>query len=151
MWGHSRYTNKLFVLQKRAVRILAKTSLDPTTADIFYKDTCKTLFRHFKILTLPCVYILNVIMYVIRDGMSTKNADIHQHNTRGKTRYVLKIHRTNFVANGPQYAGNKFFNVLPNYIRCISDIQIFKCKLKDFLVHKCYYTIDEFLNDCMYS
>ena len=38
------------------------------------------------------------------------------------------------------------YNKLPNAIKELN-ITMFKSKLKKMLIHKCYYTVTEFLND----
>jgi hypothetical protein len=51
----SRNYERVFILQKRPIRILANVS---RTA------SCKPLFRALKIMTLPCMYICDIVMYV---------------------------------------------------------------------------------------
>ena len=65
LWGHTSFTSKLLTLQKKAVRYLAGVSYDPTTPGVFYKDSCRPLFKEFSILPLVCIYIHNIILHVV--------------------------------------------------------------------------------------
>jgi hypothetical protein len=72
LWGNSKETKRLFILQKRALRYMARASTDPT-AEFYYKDSCKPLFKRFKIMTIPSLYIYNTIMYKIDDLLNENN------------------------------------------------------------------------------
>lgn len=49
LWGNSCYADKIFRLQKRAVRIVA---------GLGFRDHCKPAFKNLKIMPLPSLYIL---------------------------------------------------------------------------------------------
>jgi hypothetical protein len=71
-WGISKNYKRGFILQKRAIRILAKVSR--TTS-------CKTLFRAFKVMTLPCMYIYEILLQFRMSLNNYKtNALIHLHD-----------------------------------------------------------------------
>ena len=143
LWGNSQYATRLFILQKRAIRILARASTNPC-ADVYCKDSCSDLFKKFNILTLPSLYIFMSIMYVIDNKhMLTVNKDIHEHFTRGKDNIHIKKHNLKMSDKCPGYAGSIFYNNLPNYIKKESDVR-FKSTLKAYLIDKCYYNVQDF-------
>jgi hypothetical protein len=59
LWGNSVNADQLFIAQKRAIRIIKKAS---------YHAPCKNWFRELGILTLPSIYILEVLKFVKRNG-----------------------------------------------------------------------------------
>jgi hypothetical protein len=55
-WGNSHNLHEVFLLQKRMVRIML---------GLGYISSCRTWFRKYNILTVPCLYILSLAMFVI--------------------------------------------------------------------------------------
>ena len=144
LWGSSPHASRLFILQKKALRILAKASFNPC-AEVFYKDSCRLLFKKFKILTLPSLYIYMTIMYVVNNkNKLLLNSEVHSHNTRSLKDIHIKKHSLKMSDRCPIYAGSLFYNKLPNYIK-VDNILHFKVALKEFLIDKCIYNINEFL------
>ena len=45
----------------------------------------------------------------------------------------------------PKVCGVRFFNLLPIEIKNISNFKSFKIFLKQYLVNKCFYSVNEFL------
>src|SRR5436190_8846848 len=60
VWGGTTSTNfdRIFQIQKRAVRIIHSKP---------FREHCKPLFIASQILTLPCIYILEVSKYFIKN------------------------------------------------------------------------------------
>jgi hypothetical protein len=143
LWGSASKCKRLFTLQKRALRFMAKASVDPC-AVTWIKDSCRPLFRRFKILTLTCLYIFNVILYM-RNENSSCTAWTNAYETRQKNQ--LKLQKPNLLIykTGPTYGGCIFYNVLPLELRDKNGYD-FKRGLKNYLIEHCFYTIDEFLN-----
>ncbi|XP_047004828.1 uncharacterized protein LOC124623080 [Schistocerca americana] len=76
LWGgYSQYNIKrVFVLQKRVIRTMAKVR--PRTS-------CKNLFIKFNIMTIYAVYMFQSILLVKKDKRVTnRNMEIHDYNTR---------------------------------------------------------------------
>lgn len=146
LWGGSPHVKSLFILQKRTIRFMARANSNPCSS-VYIKDSCKPLFIRFSILNLPCIYIHALIMYTVQNRNLTQSNDmIHGHNTRGKE----DIRVANCKRITPLRLGCKLFNVLPNNFKKM-DKNTLSCKLKEFLLKKCFYSIDEFLDDLMYS
>jgi hypothetical protein len=76
LWGNFRNLKKVFKLQKRAIRLIANIS---STA------SCMPYFKNFKIMTLPCFYIYEIILYTKMSLSNFKtNSMFHSYNTRNK-------------------------------------------------------------------
>lgn len=137
LWGNSPARQKVFVMQKKAVRIVAQAK---------YRDSCKPLFKKLKILTMPCVYIFEVILFVHNNlHLFNTNSSVHSVNTRNKNKLCITQCNLALRQRGLGYMGVKLYNHLPENLKTIRDIKQFKCKFKDLLINKCYYSVEEYL------
>lgn len=138
LWGQSTLAKKVFTSQKRIVRRIAGVN------DM---HSCRPLFMEYKILPLVCVYIFEICTYIFsRKKEFLLNRDIHNINTRNRNQIHRPFARCRTTTYAPNYIGPVLFNKLPLELKNSSDIGIFKKKLKGFLLGKCYYTLDEFLD-----
>jgi Reverse transcriptase (RNA-dependent DNA polymerase)/Endonuclease-reverse transcriptase len=148
LWGNSTYANRLFILQKRAVRYLARSSRNPC-AVTFYKDSCKPLFIHFKIMTLPCLYIFQTILFFVNNCTIERivtNSSVHNYETRTKDDFRTKEHNLNLLKKDPFFAGAKLINALPKHIKEKKGLQFYS-NLKNFLLLKAFYSVTDFCKD----
>ena len=73
-WGHTTNTIRVFRLQKRILRIMTGCGR---------RDSCRKLFVELKILTLPSLYIYQLIMFVNKNNeLYVTNDAIHNYSTR---------------------------------------------------------------------
>lgn len=141
LWGNSTDSQTIFILQKKLIRII--TNIEQT-------DSCKPHFQKHKILTLPCLYILELCKFVKThqdyytscEETQKRYTFRHNKNKVNKPQSRIKMHSTS-----PLIMSIRIYNKLPNEIREISKIHIFINKLKRFLESKAYYTVNEFLDD----
>lgn len=141
LWGNSTDSQTIFILQKKLIRIIA---------NIEQTDSCKPHFQKLNILTLPCLYILELCKFVRKhQNYYTSCQDTqkrynfrHNKNKLNKPQSRIKMHSTS-----PLIMSIQIYNKLPNEIRQETKISIFINKLKRFLVLKAYYTVKEFLDD----
>jgi hypothetical protein len=137
-WGISKNYKKVSSLQKRAMKILATVSR--TTS-------CKPLFRTLKIMTLPCIYIYEILLQFRMSLNNYKtNSMIHLHDTRQKSNFFITGHNTNFFEKSITYSGIHIYNRLAKEIKNTETLTKFKKKLIDFLIEECFYSVEEFLN-----
>ena len=124
---------------------MAKASYNPCS-EIYYKDSCRPLFRNFKILTVPCLYIFSCIVFLKENDCHLEtNSSIHTHDTRNKDALRNVKHKLNIFSKGPLYMGCKLYNNLPEALKSISSRpDVFKDKLKLFLIENSFYTIEEY-------
>jgi len=137
VWGSANQAKKIFILQKRAVRLIAKV---PQITH------CKEFFIRFKIMTLYSSYIYQLALMVKRDfDTFMENQISHDYNTRSRNLIKPVQHRLNIFHLSPQYMAPKIYNSLPLTIKNINSITKFKKTLKNFLLDKAYYSVEEYL------
>ncbi|KAI5637527.1 reverse transcriptase (RNA-dependent DNA polymerase) domain-containing protein [Phthorimaea operculella] len=106
MWGNSTNVSTLFTQQKKLIRILV--NIKPT-------DSCRPHFNRLKILTIPCIYILEVCKFVkthptffkTREDIPTK------YSLRHKNRLMIPTSNLTSHSNSPFVMSIKIFNKLP--------------------------------------
>jgi hypothetical protein len=133
VWGHSTHLRKVFNQQRRCIRVLG---------GLGYRDDCRDIFKTFKILTVPCIYILQCVLYMYKnkDNYCSLN---HSHLTRHHN-LLLSIHsRLHKTQNSTRYYCVKFYNALPLYLKNM-DFKPFKLHLKQLLTENAFYSFEEF-------
>ncbi|KAI5638849.1 hypothetical protein NE865_08551 [Phthorimaea operculella] len=140
LWGLSVDRDRPFILQKKAIRKIARLPDD---------DPAKQHFIDLKILTVPCLYILEVGTYVRRNinefpkrswfgKRACKWRDVPL-DTKPK-----RLQKTNKSLLG---MGPRIYNKIPVDVRnCLTESG-FTRKFKSWLSQKAYYSVDQFLDD----
>ena len=135
-WGHSSDMQRVFVLQKRALRTICRKNP---------RESCRPLFEQLKILTVPCVYILECNMFVKKySELFDKNEEVHSHDTRSKSDLRVLRHSSSLFSKSPQYRLRMLYNKLPQEIKIVKDIYEFKSQVSSLLLKSNYYTVNEF-------
>ncbi|KAG8262511.1 hypothetical protein J6590_052155 [Homalodisca vitripennis] len=124
------------IFQKKAVRIISK--LNPRKS---YTDA----FREFGLLTLPCLYIVEVALYCRLKCELVRGRDVHQYDTRGRDNFGVEQHRTAAFEHLPSQVGVGLINRLPEDIKQLNETKKFETRLKHFLMSKVFYSIDELM------
>lgn len=140
LWGSTSRTNflRVFYLQKRAIRIMARLNR---------RSSCRNYFKSLKILTLTSIYIYEVlIFYKFRGNKIETGADIHNYKTRHRHQHRQIQHRLQLAASLPQNVGPKLFNVLPENIKLEHNQVKFENELKNYLLERACYSLDEFFD-----
>ena len=135
-WGScsNQQFQKLFVLQKRAVRFMCGTSS---------RETCRPLFVEQRLLTLTCLYVLETASLVHKRFFEQIQA-VKPNNTRSSHRVPLPIPFSALIKKSLIYNSKAIFNHLPLSIRSIEVNKIFRKKLKKLLLVHPFYTINEY-------
>jgi hypothetical protein len=138
-WGNSYYSNTIFRLQKRTIRIIV---------GITDRDSCREHFKKLKILPLKSQYILSLSLFVINNKNYFKvNSEIHNINTRTKSKLHQPLSHLSTYQKGTYYFGIKVFNSLPAQIKDLShNTKQFGSALISFLYFHSFYTLDEYFN-----
>ena len=69
-WGGSSYANKVFILQKKIIRIITNTKP---------RDSCREVFKNMEIMTLYSQYIYSIILYTVNNNhLFNTNNEIHK-------------------------------------------------------------------------
>lgn len=134
LWGHSSSLNlnRIFRLQKRAVRTILK--LKPTVS-------CLDHFKKLNILTVPSIYMFETIVYVKEQNLV--RAHQHSYNTRNRNFNPSTQHNLRLFECKPEYIGLKLLTKIPNEIAQINDLNKFKKELKSHLLNQCFYQIPD--------
>ena len=146
-WGQSTDWRKIFVLQKKAVRILHGRDRDSSGMLIH----CKELFKTFKILTLLCQHIYDTILLTLSEA-NRKNlkflGNVNGRETRNSNTILLPAHKTALYSSSASYSGSKYFNCLPREMRESPFSNTFKKQLKSFLLENAFYSLNEYEQHC---
>lgn len=138
-WGNSRRINDLFIMQKKVIRtMLFKHST----------DSCRDLFVLLRILTLPALYILSCCIFIksnINQFIQHSDRNI-PYSLRHTNNILLPKHNLSAVSNGVTVMPIKIYNHLPNYLKEISGLKLFKSKLKELLLKRSIYTVEEYFS-----
>ncbi|KAJ8977753.1 hypothetical protein NQ317_001117 [Molorchus minor] len=138
-WGNASNANKVFRLQKAAVRIIDGAQS---------RAHCQELFKKYKILPLPCIYILQVLLEIhSKIDTVTKHNDMHKYDTRGAENLVTKFSRICMTKNNKVDISlyNKLENVFKNTNIKKIRYKEFNKFAKDFLMEHCFYSVREYL------
>lgn len=142
LWGQGVGWNDIFICQKKALRIINGREFDNTGRPI----TCRPIFKAYKVLTFPSLYIYECVKFILKNGSSFDIFEnVHGHNTRNKAKFVLPPHRLSIFKKTVQYAGCSFMNHLPDYLEPFNGSSSGKLsRLKKFLLEKSFYSLNEF-------
>lgn len=132
-WGNSTDKDKAFIAQKRCIRAICK--LKPM-------DSCMPHFRSLGILTLPSLYIYETAVFVKVKWNLFKTM-----YSKRDIKLSAPPSSTALFSKGIYGMAPKVYNRLPKSIRNIDHIHIYKARLKQFLVEKCYYKIQDYIED----
>lgn len=135
-WGTASKTSlqRVFVLQKRALRILC---------GLGYRESCREHFRREGLLTLPSLFIFTISVYVFSNA-SLFSTNIHNYNTRNKNDLAIPFHKLALFEKSIKFLGPKIFNILPNLVKDSTCLGSFKRTLKAFLAEKAFYSLNEY-------
>lgn len=137
-YGNCKSFSRIFVIQKRIMRILSNRKCN---------ESCRGYFKKNRILTASGVYIQECLIFLFRNRQSLFSE--YEFNDIYPTRSMnLKypIHRLNITEKGVIYSGIKFFNKLPDGIKREKRLYTFKKQIFELLLNLEPYTISEYLN-----
>ena len=134
MYTKQNYLNKIYIVQKKALRLINNSGYRSHTRPLFFKFKCLTVFNIYK-------YHLGVLMYKFErqilptaiQNMFTLNSSIHNYNTRLSSKFHIFSARTNFSKSTVRHQGP----VLWNSLSCLPPthtVYQFKKNLKSFLL-----------------
>jgi len=136
-WGVSVESKKVFLQQKRVIRIM--TGSPP-------RSTCRTLFCKLEILTMISQYILSSMRFLSSNlGIFTFNSSVHSINTRSRLKLHKPLVRLKLYQQSPYYNCVNIYNKLPDDLaKLITNKKQFLQQLKNYLIDKPFYTMEEF-------
>jgi len=82
-WGNSSYSNSIFTLQKRIIRMIM---------DVGLRDLCTDFFLILNILPLISQYILSLLFFVVNNKTQFQmNSKMHKINTRNNSEFCQPL------------------------------------------------------------
>lgn len=133
--GNERSLERVFLLQKRAMRTMYRLGI---------LETCKPIFINEKILTAPSAYIFQICIMVHQGKISLRTPS-HSYPTRHKNDFMIDQFRNKCHRTGIDSMSAKIYNKLPPDIKEISNLKTFKNSLKKLLINEAFYNVSEFL------
>jgi len=92
-WGNSSYAKKVFILQKKIIRI--NTNTRP-------KDSCREIFRNMQIMTLYSQYIYILLSFTVDNKhLFAANNQIHKYDTRNNNNLQATLANLTKYNKGP--------------------------------------------------
>lgn len=138
VWGRATDAFRVFIIQKRFIRLIF---------DLGYLQSCRETFRNEGLLTFTCIYLYKIILYT-RQNINKFQLNKHVHNYDTRTKENIHLNQINRMQykKSPYYAGGYYYNLLPNELKDIENINKFKISLKIFLIEQTFYSLDEYIN-----
>ncbi len=129
LWGNvnNEYLNKIFLLQKRALRTISKSSYLCPSKPLFEKYNVLNIFdMHAKEVAIFMYKYKNNLLPKSFDNCFVVNHDIHNYNTRNKDDFVIPKSKSKTIfTNGP-----KIWNKLSIELKQAKSLKIFKDIIK---------------------
>jgi exonuclease III len=143
-WGNSILAASVFITQKKIIRALLGFRYKRSNLAL---SSCKNLFTKLEILTVPSLFILECAKFFRKyPHYFIVNVHDHDHDTRRKA----DISKTNTWPS-PYNNVADVYNKLPREIKDFKSYELFVIKLKDFLLKKCYYCVNDYFGEIWQS
>lgn len=137
-WGNGNAgdLDRLFKIQKRALRILNNAN---------YRQTCRPLFINSRIMTLTNLFIFETSLLIFKNlSEINKCKDIHNYATRSCSNLTLEKPNNELFKKSILYTGFKIYNKLPSKLKENVSFNLFRRELKTFLLNYAFYNLNEF-------
>jgi len=139
VWAIDRTTflDKLFVSQKKAIRLIANSKFNSHTAPLFLKLSILTIYQ-LNDLQVGC-FVYRCTRNTLPNkfcSMFNMNSSIHSHQTRQCSKLHHEHCRLHVRSKTIRNYGVLLWNSLTDDICYVNSFASFKCKLKYFLLNK---------------
>ena len=137
VWGSAAITHldRLFKLQKRAMRIISHSSFIAHTLPIFFTQNILTFYDRYRFLIGTLMYLWH--KQLLPNSLLeyfTLNCNIHSYLTRNATKFHLPKVRTSLYYKSIFYQGPLIWNSIPDDICTAVSFNVFKRKLKNYFI-----------------
>lgn len=137
LWGNSPANQTIFILQKKALRIMFNLN---------FNEHCRETFIQQQILTFPCCCIFENLVYVKKWYHDYKEINnVHTYNTRNNNKLLLPKIRLKKSELSSNFIGIQLFNKLPENIKTLN-VKQFKLSVKRLLLNNAFYSINEYMS-----
>ena len=138
-WGNSSKVqlDRLYLLQKKIVRIIFNKGFYSHTNPIFYDNKLLKVYDLFYFYLGQFMYKYNKHeLPKVFTNLFTKNSVIHRYPTRQSNSYHIPLTRTLFANKTFTFTGTKFWNSLDDSLKVPQSLFSFKQKIKKMLLNK---------------
>ena len=139
IWASTYVTNlqRIYLLQKRAVRLISKSDCRAPSKPLFAKMKILDIFSIYSLQASSFMYLYhkNKLPLSFSEVFQT-GSQIHHYSTRTSESYRSHSCRTNFKKFSILFQGPKIWNSLPMHIKAVSSFQSFKQLMKSLLRDK---------------
>ena len=138
-WENSSYSNIIFKLQKRIIRIVMGVGI---------RDSSRGLFKILKILPLVPQYTFSLLFFMVNNkNQFQMNSEIYNVNNRNNSNFYQPLTHLTIYQKDPFYMGIKVHNSQPHEIKDLShNIKKFKSFPRGFLQQLSFYTLEEYIS-----
>lgn len=138
LWGGSVDMIRAFMAQKKCIRAICR---------VHFLESCKPLFKKLGILPLPCLFIKQICIFVRQHPHYFVTREQYKNKpTRHRDRIMLPRIRLQLYRRSCYCMAIKIYNKLHPSFKALP-IPLFKQKLHSWLLTRCYYSIQEYLDD----
>ncbi|PNF39982.1 hypothetical protein B7P43_G15963 [Cryptotermes secundus] len=136
-WGcGQKDIQTVFKIQKKCLRLIKRVN---------NRVSCREFFGEFKILTLTSLYIFETLCFLRKNRIyNISYSDVHGYNTVHKQNLYVQPCNTSRCKRSVINMGIRLYNNLPSQIRSIQEFKVFKRQLKDYLLCKAFYSLQEY-------
>lgn len=135
LWGNSCHVKSVLLLQKKAIRIVTKSS--------FYEH-CRPLFVRTKVMTVINMYIFLCLLHVKKNHRNLPlRKDVHSYNTRKQSSIDMPYSRLSACTRSYHILSLKLFNLLHVDTQSLP-YKHFRIRIHDWLILNPFYNISEF-------
>ncbi len=137
LWGHTYQYNKdkLFKIQKRAIRIISNSEYNAHTDPLFTKFNILKFEEIIKLESLKMMYkVINQLLPEPIINKFTINLNIHTHNTRQASDIHITQRSKQVTHNSIVHRGPEIWSQLNNEFKIIETYNLFKYKVRQHLI-----------------
>lgn len=106
MWGSSSELNRIFICQKRVIRLILNMN---------FRESCRGKFKSNRLLTVTAIYIYECIFFLTNNRRTFDSClRTHDYHTRFRGDFTYPSHKKTLFENGIYYRCLKLYNHLPH-------------------------------------
>ena len=137
VWGNCGITilNRLFILQKRAIRVMCNVPPLSHSSPLFKKTNILTVYQinQLQVAIFMYSYFKGILPKSFND-VFTKNSAIHSYSTRAQGNLRLPLLKYNFSKTTIVFIGSKCWNSIPDELKSCPSLSAFKRKCKAYIL-----------------
>ena len=137
IWGNTykSHLQKLYILQKKSIRLITKSHMQSASKPLLKKNHILPLHELITFNTLIFMYsVKNGIFPLEYCSMFTLNSNIYPYATRQKDHFHVPKVRLSSSLNSLAFIGIKKWNQLPTSFKHCSTLSCFKTLSRNYLI-----------------